>query len=193
MNERGSGGSRNKNPIVYLDITIDGLLAGRMHIELRKDVVPLAAENFKNLITGCRGKNLDDKMRCYKGCKFTRNQTDYLCQTGDWIWNDGSGSEASFAGSSAALDGVFKDENFILRHTGPGCLSYANKGPDSNGSQFFITYCETDWLDDRHVVFGCLMGKESFDVLEKIHEVSTEEGNSTAAVVIADCGEYVAG
>jgi cyclophilin family peptidyl-prolyl cis-trans isomerase len=184
MKARTTAG-RKSNPVVYLDITIGGLLAGRMLIELRKDVVPLAAENFKYLCTGQYGKNLDDKERCYKGCKFTRNVTDYLCQTGDWLWNDGSGSEASF-------DGTFKDENFILRHCGPGCLSYANIGPDTNGSQFFLTFVETEWLDDRHVVFGCLMGKESFEVLDKIHEASTEEGTSKTIIVIADCGEYLA-
>jgi cyclophilin family peptidyl-prolyl cis-trans isomerase len=107
---------------------------------------------------------------------------DLVCQSGDWISHDGTDSESIYA------SGVFEDENFILRHTGPGCVSMANKGPDSNGSQFYITFVETTWFNDKHVVIGYCMGEESLDVLDQIHQMSTETGKPAAPVLIADCG-----
>lgn len=182
------GGDRKYNAIIYMDITLDGHLIGRMTIELRYDVAPLACENFRVLCTGERGKDRDGKRMHYKGCIFHRVARDYLCQGGDWVLNDGSENQSSYQHKP---NKQFHDENFILRHCGPGVLSMANAGPDTNGSQFFLTFVETTWLDDKHVVFGYLMGEESMSVLDQIHEVGTENGIPRKKVMIADCGEIL--
>lgn len=175
---------RSNNPIVFFDITIGGEMAGRLTMELRRDVAPKTAENFKALCTGEAGVNEQGQKRSFKGTPFHRCQRDLVCQSGDWVHKDGTGSESVFEGEP-----LFEDENFILRHTGPGCLSMANRGPDTNGSQFYITFVETTWLNDHHVVFGVCMGEESFDVLDRIHQVSSPLGKTTAPVVIANCGQ----
>ncbi|KAF6345387.1 peptidylprolyl isomerase E [Rhinolophus ferrumequinum] len=83
----------------------------------------------------------------------------------------------------------FDDENFILKHTGPGLLSMANSGPNTNGSQFFLTCDKTDWLDGKHVVFGEVT--EGLDVLRQIEAQGSKDGKPKQKVLIADCGEYV--
>jgi len=169
--------------MVYFDITIGGELAGRMTMELRSDIMPRACENFRALCTGELGKNREGKRKHYKGSSFFNITTDYMCQGGDWVLDDGTGGESIFGERN------FPDENFILRHTGPGCLGYGNAGPDSNNSIFYFTFAETTWLDDKHVVFGYLMGNQSFEVLEKIHQVGTSSGLPKKPVVVAECGQ----
>ena len=132
---------------------------------------------------GESGKNAEGKLRHYKGIPFFRCMRDLVCQSGDYLSHDGTESESIYASK------FFEDENFILRHTGPGCISMANKGPDTNGSQFFITFVETTWFNDKHVVIGYCMGEESLDVLDQIHQMSTETGKPAAEVLIADCGQ----
>ena len=90
--------------------------------------------------------------------------------------------------SMSIYGGLFKDENFILRHTGPGCLSMCNRGPDTNGSIFQVTFREIPFCDDRNVVFGCLASDQSFETLQLINSLSTDHGTPKETLTIVDCG-----
>ena len=81
----------------------------------------------------------------------------------------------------------FADENFKLKHEGPYYLSMANAGPNTNGSQFFITTVKTSWLDGRHVVFGRVL--EGEDMVKTIEGVGSSSGKTSAKVTIIDSGE----
>ena len=95
---------------------------------------------------------------CYRGTKIHRIVKDSLCQGGDIAHGNGTWSRSIYRNNEQR---EFPDENFILRHTGPGVLSMCNHGPDTNGSQFFLSFVETTWMDERHVVFGCVCNEDS--------------------------------
>jgi len=168
------------NPIVYFDMTIGGTAAGRILMELRADVAPKTAENFRALCTGERGTGKSGKALHFKGSAFHRVIPDFMCQGGDFTAGNGTGGESIYGNK-------FNDENFTLKHTGPGILSMANAGPNTNGSQFFLCTVKTAWLDGKHVVFGSVT--DGFDVVKKIEEVGSQSGKTSKPVVIADCGQ----
>jgi peptidylprolyl isomerase len=168
------------NPKVFFDITIGGEPAGRIVMELRADVTPKTAENFRALCTGEKGVGQAGKPLHYKGSTFHRIIPEFMCQGGDFTRGNGTGGESIYGMK-------FEDENFQLKHTEPGLLSMANAGPGTNGSQFFLTTVATPWLDGKHVVFGSVV--EGMDVVEAMEQVGTRSGQPTQRVVITDCGE----
>ena len=162
-----------KLPRCYLDITANGKKLGRIVVELRSDVVPKTAENFRELCTGEKGFG-------YKGSPFHRVIPGFMIQGGDITRGDGTGGKSIYGKT-------FPDKNFDLKHTGPGILSMANAGPNTNGSQFFICTVKTPWLDGKHIVFGKVV--EGMDVVKKIEKLGSETGETKAKIVIADCGQ----
>ncbi|CDK25020.1 unnamed protein product [Kuraishia capsulata CBS 1993] len=170
-------------PRVFFDVSIGGEPTRRIVFELFADVVPKTAENFRALCTGEKGVGQSGKPLHYKGSIFHRVIESFMCQGGDFTLGDGRGGESIYGEK-------FEDENFQLKHDKPFLLSMANAGPNTNGSQFFITTVSTPHLDGKHVVFGqVIAGKSVVRAIEK-----TEKANDKPVkdVVIVDCGALAA-
>jgi peptidylprolyl isomerase len=173
-------------PRVFFDVSIGGKSAGRIEMELFQDYVPRTCENFRCLCTGELGVGRSGKPLHFKGSKIHRAVPGFGMQGGDTTRGDGNGGESIFGSK-------FADETFdgvAGRHTGMGCLTMANSGPNSNGSQFLICTGETPWLDGHHVVFGRVLDS-SFSVLLMIEGVGSRSGKTSQPVVIVDCGQLM--
>jgi peptidylprolyl isomerase len=162
---------------IFFDITIDGNPAGRIVMGLYGNVVPKTALNFQTLCEG--NKELNGTKLSYVGTPFHRIIPGFMCQSGDITSHNGFGG-MSIYGSR------FDDENFQLKHTGPGVLSMANAGRNTNGSQFFICTKKTSHLDHKHVVFGTVL--EGYNVVKTIEACGTGSGKPNKKVIIADAG-----
>ncbi|KAL3062326.1 hypothetical protein OYC64_002185 [Pagothenia borchgrevinki] len=160
-------------PRVFFDVTLDDKPMGRIIMELRDDVVPKTAENFRALCTGEKGFG-------YKSSIFHRIIPDFMCQGGDFTNHNGTGGKSIYGNK-------FGDENFTLKHTTAGILSMANAGPNTNGSQFFICTAKTAWLDGKHVVFGAVV--EGLDVVAAMEKKGSQSGKTNGRLAIADCGQ----
>lgn len=163
------------NPRVYFSIEKDGKNIGRLSFELYANHCPNTAENFRQLCTGENKLGLS-----YKGNVFHRIINGFMAQGGDITKGDGTGGQSIYGRT-------FRDENLKLKHYKRGLLSMANAGPDTNGSQFFITFNEAPWLNGYHCVFGEIV--EGENVLGEIEKVGTQSGKPAGKVKIVDCGE----
>merc|ERR1711972_1261684 len=164
--------SSKANPIVFFDTQIGNKEAGRIIFELNADVVPKTAENFRQL---CLGHDVGS----FKGSIFHRVIPNFMLQGGDFTNFNGTGGVSIYGQK-------FRDENFKIKHDRPGLLSMANAGPNTNGSQFFITTVDTPWLDNKHVVFGEVV--DGMNIVKEIERMGSNSGRPRADVVVEDCG-----
>ncbi|KAL1413438.1 Peptidyl-prolyl cis-trans isomerase-like 1 [Vanrija albida] len=165
-------------PIVFFDIAIGDTAAGRVKMELFSDITPKTAENFRQLCTG--EHRVNSVPQGYKKATFHRIPQ-FMIQGGDFIRHDGTGTFSIYGAQ-------FDDENFQIKHTGPGLLSMANSGPNTNGCQFFVTTAPAEFLDGKHTVFGRVI--EGLLTIRKVENVPTGANNRPKMTVrITECGE----
>ncbi|KAF9032422.1 cyclophilin-like domain-containing protein [Panaeolus papilionaceus] len=157
---------------VFFDIAINQKHTGRIVFQLFDETVPKTSQNFRELCTGQHGFG-------YAGSSFHRIIPRFMLQGGDFTCGNGTGGKSIWGPK-------FADENFVHKHIGPGLLSMANSGPNTNGSQFFITTVDTPWLDNRHVVFGKVV--EGMNLVKVIESFGSESGTPKAQITITSSG-----
>ena len=160
--------------ITYFDMVINNQSVGRIFFKLFDDVVPKTVENFRALCTGERGFG-------YQGSHIHRIIPGFMCQGGDFTNNNGTGGKSIYGHK-------FEDENFILKHDRRYLLSMANAGPNTNGSQFFITTAACQWLDGKHTVFGEVI--DGGHIVDMLEAQGTPNGNPKGQVIIERCGQH---
>merc|ERR1719382_2199143 len=165
----------------FFDIEIDGEKAGRIVFGMFGNTVPKTVKNFVTLCDGSAGIGNLGKPLHYKGSSFHRVIPGFMAQGGDFTAGNGTGGESIYGAK-------FKDENFINKHTGPGILSMANAGPNTNGSQFFMCFGPTPHLDGKHCVFG-QVSKDDNKVLDQLEAHGSGSGKTSKPCIIADCGQ----
>ena len=183
MTNEASAESAAEAPVshkVFFDVEINGEEAGRIVMGLFGEAVPKTAENFRALCTGEKGVGKMGKPLHYKGSQFHRVIPQFMLQGGDFTAGNGTGGESIYGAK-------FADEKFAYRHDSEGLLSMANAGPNTNGSQFFITTVKTPWLDGKHVIFGRVL--EGMEVVKRIESLGSQNGATRLPIKIADCGE----
>jgi len=146
---------------VFFEVSVGGQSIGKCIIKLYTDKAPKTAENFRALCTGEKGRMRNGKKLHFKHSIFHRVIPGFMAQGCDITAGDGTGGESIYGRT-------FRDENFIVKHTGRGDLSMANAGPNSNGSQFFLTFAKAQHLNGKHTVFGKVV--EGMDVLSKLEK-----------------------
>ena len=165
---------------IYFDIQVDDRMLGRIVFGMYGDVVPKTVENFVALAKGDHGRGkVSGKPLSFVGSPFHRIIPNFMAQGGDITNGNGRGGESIYGRH-------FPDENFDLSFTRPYLLAMANAGPDTNGSQFFITFAETSWLNGKHVIFGEVLGGK--DVVDWLEGVGTKNGNPTKNAIVVGCG-----
>ncbi|CAL8085141.1 unnamed protein product [Calicophoron daubneyi] len=177
---------RNFNPRCFLDISIDGEEVGRIVLKLFKDKCPKATENFTKLCQGVCGLGLKTKKPLrYQGSIFHRVVKGFMIQGGDISNMDGTGGESIYGGT-------FADECMETLHDRPFLLSMANRGPNTNGSQFFITTAPAPHLDGKHTVFGQVISGEG--VVRRIEAVPVQDKKTyrpLSTISISACGQLI--
>jgi peptidylprolyl isomerase len=161
----------------FFEIKINDKPAGKIVFGLFGKTTPKTVENF---MTICKEDPKKDKSLTYKGSPFHRVIPGFMLQGGDITAGDGTGGKSIYGNK-------FADENFKNKHTVPGLLSMANAGPNTNGSQFFITTVVTPWLDGRHVVFGQVI--EGMELVKEIEGLGSQSGQTSKKIVISNSGE----
>jgi len=162
--------------VQYAPVGSSAAKTGRINFNLFEEDVPKTAKNFRELCKKPKGEG-------YKGSRFHRVIPQFMLQGGDFTRGNGTGGRSIYGEK-------FPDENFKFKHTKPGLLSMANAGPNTNGSQFFITTVVTSWLDGKHVVFGEVADAESMQVVKEIEALGSASGSVRSAVepTIVNCG-----
>ena len=164
---------------VVFEISVEGEVKGEITIGLFGNTVPKTTNNFRALCTGENGVGTSGKKLHFVGSGFHRIIPSFMIQGGDFTNHDGTGGESIYGRR-------FDDENFKIDHD-VGALSMANAGPNSNGSQFFITTAPTPWLNGRHTVFGKIV--DNMELVKQIESYGSSSGTPAKKVKVSNCFE----
>ncbi len=166
-------------PVVYFQIKIEGILEGQVIFELFASIAPKTVENFRMLCLGT-AVGSGGKPLCYRGNTVHRVIPGFMFQGGDIINENGTSGESIYGTT-------FPDENFFMKHSKEGVLSMANAGPNTNGSQFFVTFRACPWLDGKHVAFGQVI--KGMEVVREVEKYGTNSGATLKRISIVECGQ----